>query len=996
LKNTRFLLFTLLLGLGTLVIAISVSERAIVKFADGPSAVLWLGLAVVVTVLPVGGVAGVRSLNISPLPLLTMLLLYGTGPALLAGWLCGIAATLSSRRGGAKGDLQRALFNSGKHGLCILAAGVVLWGRGLETGCLETGLSLGVFLRLIVAHAVYLVVSTQLLAFALRLRDGRSPLEVWQGNFGWGALVSWSTPLGAFLLAIFYMNGGFLLIGILIGIGLIGIVTVRDHVRIKSSFVQLVDGLRMARDGNMPHLKGETQHVVDLAVALGHKMRLPYKSLELLEHAAMLHNVGYIAVDRDTVLKPALLTDAEMSEIREHPESGMRILREVVGMEGVADIVLCHHESPDGTGYPQGLKGNKIPMEAAIIKVAEAFVAMTNSRPHRSKPFSKNEALDEIARDAGHALDATVTYFLFELMGRSDLSAGVAKGFGPPSKQHIRSRLYKSPARPFALFPHRWKEKQSMLIGSCIVGVAAAIILVFGKLGVPLTLGLRSGLVTSTALGSLFFLFLLGLAALRPVRLPRGAYVSSASAVVLAISLAGGPVYAVIFGFALIGWAMLLDPANALSKSQAAVNGVLSGANGNGCENGDRHPNGNGDGRANGNVDAHRNGYAHWNGHAGTGYGNGHGHGFQKVPGKSAARHNRGITYIIKSKALESQLSTASAYGFLLMLAGSGSWVAYEAGRRASQILGLHGTASDLIPFALSVGAFYFVETMLQSALLSGHGLSAGRIWQRNYLKILPEPLTYAVCGYAILMSTTLLGFWAAIPLFLFPTLWRHLALLRRLELMKTKESLIRSIARAVDEKDRYTGGHSASVVEIATAIAREMGKSELFVEQLEEAAIRHDLGKVSWPHQVLRKPALLNEQEEEEYKWTHPDVSAAIAARVGSSDQVIEMIKYHHERQDGKGYPHKLTGDKIPLGSRILCVADSFDAMVHDRWYRRKRTLQDAIDEVSRCSGTQFDPAIVDAFLSVLEKIDLERLIEAVELGVGEITEEVEVEAKI
>ncbi len=968
--------------------------EAISQFTRSPSAIFWLGMAILVTILPVRGMPGVGALNVSPLPLLAMLLLHGTSAALLTGWLSGFAATLSSRTKKLDVDFQRALLNSGKHGLCILSAGYVLWGTNGALGCLELGLSPGVFVRLLAAHAVYIVVSTAILSFGLWIRDKTNPPEIWRSIFGWKALVSWSTPLGAFLLAIFYMNGGFLLIGILIGIGLIGIVTVRDHVRIKSSFVQLVDGLRMARDGNMPHLKGETQHVVDLAVALGHKMRLPYKSLELLEHAAMLHNVGYIAVDRDTVLKPALLTDAEMSEIREHPESGMRILREVVGMEGVADIVLCHHESPDGTGYPQGLKGNKIPMEAAIIKVAEAFVAMTNSRPHRSKPFSKNEALDEIACDAGHALDATVTYFLFELMGRSDLSAGVAKGFGPPSKQHIRSRLYKSPARPFALFPHRWKEKQSMLIGSCIVGVAAAIILVFGKLGVPLTLGLRSGLVTSTALGSLFFLFLLGLAALRPVRLPRGAYVSSASAVVLAISLAGGPVYAVIFGFALIGWAMLLDPANALSKSQAAVNGVLSGANGTGYANGNGC--GNGDGRANGNGDAHRNGYAHGNGYTGTGYGNGHGHGFQKVPGKSAARHNRGITYIIKSKALESQLSTASAYGFLLMLAGSGSWVAYEAGRRASQILGLHGTASDLIPFALSVGAFYFVETMVQSALLSGHGLSAGRIWQRNYLKILPEPLTYAVCGYAILMSTTLLGFWAAIPLFLFPTLWRHLALLRRLELMKTKESLIRSIARAVDEKDRYTGGHSASVVEIATAIAREMGKSELFVEQLEEAAIRHDLGKVSWPHQVLRKPALLNEQEEEEYKWTHPDVSAAIAARVGSSDQVIEMIKYHHERQDGKGYPHKLTGDKIPLGSRILCVADSFDAMVHDRWYRRKRTLQDAIDEVSRCSGTQFDPAIVDAFLSVLEKIDLERLIEAVELGVGEITEEVEVEAEI
>jgi HD-GYP domain-containing protein (c-di-GMP phosphodiesterase class II) len=408
------------------------------------------------------------------------------------------------------------------------------------------------------------------------------------------------------------------------------------------------------------------------------------------------------------------------------------------------------------------------------------------------------------------------------------------------------------------------------------------------------------------------------------------------------------------------------------------LNGVLAGQNGNGHGHGSkyRHGNGYGNGQApiryrdNVTVAGRQDAFSH--------------------SSDVAKKHSGGIAYIIKNKAMEGRLSTVSAYGFLLMLAGSGAWVGYQVGLRASGALGLERTASQIMPFILSASLFYIIETAVQSGLLSARSLATGRVWQRNYLKIFPEPLTYAVCGYAIFLSADLLGLWAAIPLFLFPTLWRHLALLRRLELLKTKESLIRSIARAVDEKDRYTGGHSASVVEIATAIAREMGKSEPFVEQIEEAAIRHDLGKVSWPNQVLRKPAVLNEQEEEEYKWTHPDVSAEISMRAGSSCEVAEMIRYHHERQDGKGYPHKLRGGQIPLGSRILCVADSFDAMVHDRWYRRKRTLQDAIDEVHRCSGTQFDPAVVSAFISVLGKIDLEQMIRTVELGVGEIAEEV------
>jgi HD-GYP domain-containing protein (c-di-GMP phosphodiesterase class II) len=304
----------------------------------------------------------------------------------------------------------------------------------------------------------------------------------------------------------------------------------------------------------------------------------------------------------------------------------------------------------------------------------------------------------------------------------------------------------------------------------------------------------------------------------------------------------------------------------------------------------------------------------------------------------------------------------------------------YRIGGRTANVLNIHESVAELIPFLLSVATFYLMESMAQAALLARAGLSPRRLWQRNYLKIFPEPLTYAVCGYAIVLSNDMLGLWAAVPLFLFPTFWRHLALLRRLHLLETKDSLIRSIARAIDEKDRYTGGHSASVVEFSVAIAREMGKSEPFVEELEEAAIRHDLGKVSWPSGVLRKPGILNEKEEEDYKWKHPDLSAEIAGRAGSTPAVTEMIRYHHERVDGEGYPHKLTGNKIPLGARILCVADAFDAMIHDRWYRRKRALQEAIDELVRCEGTQFDPAVVEAFKRVIDKTDLDTLVETVE----------------
>ena len=946
-NNYRFSIFGLIVGIGAILLVAPQIPQVARSIAEAPSALFWLGLTLAVTVLPVRGMAGVGALNISPLPLMTILLLYGPGTAALAGWIAGLVATFSNPTRKPIVDLERALINSAKHVFCIVAASYILWGdfsRGGGVG--HSGFSSALFVRLLVAHGAYFTVSTFLLSFAVSLRDGRHLFDVWRANFGWGALLSWSTPLGAYLLAVFYLSGGLLLIGILVGIGLVGILTVRDHVHIRSSFINLVEALRLARDGNMPHLKGDTKRVVDLSMALGRRMRLPMRNLETLEQAATLHNVGYIAVDRTTVLKPDRLTEQELSEVRQHPESGMRILREVSRMDGVAEVVYCHHENPDGSGYPRGLRSPDIPMEAAIIKAAEAFVALTSPRPHREKVFSKDEALERIAGIAGDSVDPVAGYHMCDMMGRRDLALRVSKGFGPPTKAQIKSRLYRPKPKPFRIIPATRSAKKCMVAGLAMVGGCAILICVLDYLNVLEPLQSGSLEVQQGVLGGLFFLFLLGLAALKPVRLPWGAYVSASSAIVFPMAVAGGPLYAVVFGLAAVAWALVHNPLTALSHTRDFGCSVANGFNG---YNG-RQSKGEG---TRGESEETDSGFNH------------------KVPG---------ITSLIKHKALATRLSTASTYGFVLILAGCASWGVYRVGSQVAEATGIHRGAAELIPFLLSVATFYVMETVAQAALLARTGLSPRRLWQRNYLKVFPEPLTYAICGYAILLSNDMLGLWAAIPLFLFPTFWRHLALLRRLHLLETKDSLIRSIARAIDEKDRYTGGHSASVVEFSVAIAREMGKSEPFVEELEEAAIRHDLGKVSWPSGVLRKPGLLDEKEEEDYKWTHPDLSAEIAGKAGSSADVVDMIRYHHERVDGTGYPHGLKDEDIPIGARVLCVADAFDAMIHDRLYRRKRDLQDAIDELERCAGTQFDAAVVRAFKGVIAKTDLETLVETVE----------------
>ncbi|MFC1800082.1 hypothetical protein ACFL2Z_04120, partial [Candidatus Eisenbacteria bacterium] len=206
-KNTRFLIFALVIGIGTTILVVPSFEGAVHEIVESPSALFWLALAIAATILPVRGLAGVGTLNISPLPLLTMLLLHGTEMALVGGWIVGLVATVASQTGHLKADAQRALVNSAKHALCLFFAGLVLWGASFAPSALSSGLGRGVFLRLLGAHAVYFAVSTTVLSFALWLRDGRSPLEAWRALFRWGALLSWSTPVGAYLFALFFLRG---------------------------------------------------------------------------------------------------------------------------------------------------------------------------------------------------------------------------------------------------------------------------------------------------------------------------------------------------------------------------------------------------------------------------------------------------------------------------------------------------------------------------------------------------------------------------------------------------------------------------------------------------------------------------------------------------------------------------------------------------------------------------------------------------------------------
>ncbi len=173
------------------------------------------------------------------------------------------------------------------------------------------------------------------------------------------------------------------------------------------------------------------------------------------------------------------------------------------------------------------------------------------------------------------------------------------------------------------------------------------------------------------------------------------------------------------------------------------------------------------------------------------------------------------------------------------------------------------------------------------------------------------------------------------------------------------------SLARAVDARNAYTGSHSQRVAELAARVARRMDLPEDQVELTRLAASLHDLGKLAIPEELLRKPGPLTEPERMILE-RHPQIGFRMLESLGV-DTVADWVLHHHERWDGSGYPDGLPGDQIPLGARIIFVADAYDAMTSECVYRRRVSPQEAVEELERCAGTQFDPTIVSAFAEEL-----------------------------
>ena len=272
---------------------------------------------------------------------------------------------------------------------------------------------------------------------------------------------------------------------------------------------------------------------------------------------------------------------------------------------------------------------------------------------------------------------------------------------------------------------------------------------------------------------------------------------------------------------------------------------------------------------------------------------------------------------------------------------------------------------------ALAVLVMMLTYAWVNTGLVAGvmavaRRMSLFHVWSSNFRDSIWNNLTIIPTG-AVIAALWLIKPWSifflVLPLVVMRKSFEYIGELRN----QTRETLIR-MADAVDQRDPSTFMHSQRVSQYAAAIAQEIGLPIETVETIRMAGRLHDLGKIGMSNEMLYKPGAFDATELATFRQ-HPKIGADLLEQFQLFEEGQTLVLYHHERYDGGGYLSGLKGEEIPVGSRILAVADAFDAMTSERVYRRSLSFEEAVAELERCSGTQFDPQMVEAFVGILQR---------------------------
>ncbi len=386
--------------------------------------VLLVGIAAVAQRFPVALFRS-SAISVSFAAVVAAYVLYGAGAGVFTSLAQGAVCAFTPTRKA----LRKAAFNFGAFALSAFAAGEAYRLAGGANP--PSGIPLT--LAAVTASAIpYFVVNTGLTAGAIALSEGRGFFAIWRTNYAWMPLNYLATAAQGAAMALAYQ--ALSIFGVLVfmlplaaawasfrlymaksrevrqrndELETTNQLLASTKERLEASHVSVIGALIGALEAKEAQLSGHAARAMFLSVEVAQRLGLPVSDIAAIRLAALFHDIGKIGVPEHLLRKPASLTEEEWVEVRAHPVIGANLLGNVPMLEGIAKIVVAHHERYDGTGYPRGIKGGDIPLSAQIISVADAYEAMTESRPYRS-PRTPKEALRELRAFAGSQFNPVV------------------------------------------------------------------------------------------------------------------------------------------------------------------------------------------------------------------------------------------------------------------------------------------------------------------------------------------------------------------------------------------------------------------------------------------------------------------------------------------------------------------------------------------------------------------------------------------------------------
>jgi putative nucleotidyltransferase with HDIG domain len=293
--------------------------------------------------------------------------------------------------------------------------------------------------------------------------------------------------------------------------------------------------------------------------------------------------------------------------------------------------------------------------------------------------------------------------------------------------------------------------------------------------------------------------------------------------------------------------------------------------------------------------------------------------------------------------------------------------------------LGAMDSPLFLVPLTAAGVVYYLFNTWAVSlviALSDEDRRNPLHVWRQNYMWNFFHILAFLPVGAIIALLYANSGVWT-IALFIIPLFLARYSFQLYLDMREAHINTVAALTSAIDASDPFTHGHSFRVSRYALRIARAMGMSSRDLEMLEYAGLLHDIGKIAVQNDILLKVGPLTDEEWRSLK-SHPNVGADIVEQLKFLREASEVIRSHHERPDGNGYPRGLKGDEVPLAARILNVVDAFDAMTSDRPYRKALPIERVIQELQLYKGKQFDEQVATILLDLYWKGEFQLIVEA------------------